>query len=249
MAAPKQLRVRMEALERELAELKGMRLLVGGLAHDFNNLLTAISGHASMVEAGSEEGSDSAESATAILKAAEHAAAIVAKLQGMSRRRQTKRVWVDLNEVVSEVTALLRPTTPDGIVIRQELRAKTAGTVADPDQMYQLVLNLALNGRDAMPEGGTLTFETAIDEGGSNVILEVRDTGKGVPEELRERIFEPFFTTRNDDGGTGLGLAVAAGIVKEHTGVIQVRTMPGEGSAFRVSLPLAAQRSRAATVG
>ena len=231
---------RIAQLEQQVAELKAMRLLVGGLAHDFNNLITAIQGHATLITAEVDAGGEAQESAGAILQASEHAAAIAKQLQNLVRRGPAKREPVDLHRTITEVVKLIRPGTNGNIRIAQRLDAATPVTLADPEQMHQMLLNLALNARESMPEGGLLTFET-VDETGSGsacLVLTVRDTGCGIPEADRNRIFEPFFTTRN--GGTGLGLAVVAGIVRKHQGDIRVESSARDGSSFQIRLPLAA---------
>ena len=232
-------------LDRQLRELKARSLLAGTLAHDFNNLLTTIGGHAALLEAGAEPGSDVRESAVAILRAVEHGGAIARKLAGLSRPRREAEVAVDLNSTVAEVAALLRPISGKTIEIREELLAPEASTIADPGEMHQLVLNLALNARESMPEGGRLTIETRLE--GPHVVLTVRDTGAGIDPEVRDHIFEPFVSTKNGDCATGLGLSAVAGIVERNGGFVRVESQPGEGSTFRVYLPLASrQRARGA---
>jgi len=239
-------------LQRQEAELKALRLLVGGLAHDFNNLLTAISGHASLLEAAAAPGTDTHESATAILKAAEHAAAIAGKLQGLARRGGGHKVPVDLHEIIGEITRLLRPTTNGNIRIVERLEAPRAVTLGDPEQLYQVILNLALNARESMPQGGTLTFATWKEEPapGQNqaprLVVAVTDTGCGIPAADRERIFEPYYTARKPAAGSGLGLTVVAGIVSKHQGRVEVESEEGRGSVFRVYLPLLDRRAAVA---
>lgn len=244
MSAPHQSLARddqVAALEQEVSELRALRLLVGGLAHDFNNLLTAIAGHAALLEAEHAPGGEVHESASAILKAAEHASAIAAKLQDIARRGKLRREPVDLHEVVTEVVTLLRPTTDRRIAVRYRFRAPSARLIGDPELIHQLVLNLTLNAREAMPDGGELVFETGLTHGapgrGGVLVLSVRDTGRGISAEDRERIFDPFFTTRGSGQGTGLGLTVVAGIVKKHQGRIEVESVEGRGSTFQVCLP------------
>ena len=238
---------RLADLERQLAEIKSLNLLIGGLVHDFNNVLTAIAGHASLLEEEAVPGSEFQESAAAIRKAADHAAALAENLRGLSRLAPSRRQPVDLHATIQEVTALLKPSANGRIFIEQQLRAPAAVTLADPEEMFQLVLNLALNATQAMPAGGVLTFETEILDGedraagvdGSEtpwVVLTVRDTGRGIPAAIRDRIFEPFFTTRKNGGGTGLGLSVVARIVNSLHGHIAVESKEGAGSAFRVSV-------------
>ena len=157
---------RISELERQLAEWETVRLLVGGLAHDFNNLLTAIAGHASLLRGEARPGEEAHESATAILKATERAAAIAERLLGIARGGEMRKVAVNLHETIAEVSALLGPAAGGGIRIQQNLRAPAAMTLGDPDQIHQLILNLALNARDAMPEGGLLRFATEVSEPG-----------------------------------------------------------------------------------
>ena len=231
---------------------------MGGLAHDFNNLLTAIAGHASLLEAEATPGSEIHESATAILKAAEHASAIAEKLQGIARRGGEETVPVDLHEIIAEVSTLLGPTTNGNIRIVEKLEAPSALTLGDPGQLYQMILNLALNAREAMPDGGSLTFETRVCEtvpgpDGEQaagielprLMVAVVDTGSGMSEVDRKRIFKPYYTTRESDAGSGLGLTVVVGIVRKHHGRIDVESEEGRGSAFRVYLPLLRTRTAA----
>ncbi len=231
---------RLKELEREIAELKAVELLVGGLAHDFNNLLTAIAGHAALLEADAEPGSETAESTTAIRKATEHAAVIVGRLQDITHRGSIRREPVDLHETIGEVSALLKPMLNGNIRIEQDLVASGARTLGDPVQMHQLIVNLALNAADSMPDGGSLVFRTSLDQESDppQVVVAITDTGCGIPEENRERIFEPFFTTRESGKGTGLGLAVVSRIVKQHSGRIEVESGMGTGTTFRVYFPL-----------
>jgi signal transduction histidine kinase len=237
---------RIVLLERQVAELQAMRLLVGGLAHDFNNLITAIQGHASLITTESAA-AEVRESADVILQASEHATAIAKQLQSLVRKGPTKRERVDLHQTISEVATLIKPGTGGKIQIAQELNSASPITLADPEQMHQMLLNLALNARESMPEGGTLTFGT-VDEPGTasnRLVVSVRDTGCGIPKADHERIFEPFFTTGST--GTGLGLAVVAGIVRKHHGEIAVESSEGRGSCFQIRLPQAGAPPQAAT--
>jgi len=232
-------------IERRLAELETVRLLLSGLAHDFNNLLTAIAGHASLLETADQPGDEVRESAAAILKATERASAIAEKLLGITRRGDARRAPADLHETIDEVAALLGPAAGSRIRICRNLKASASNTLADPNQMHQLILNLALNACEAMPDGGLLTFETDVmdvkREDVPYLIVTVKDTGRGIPREIQGRIFEPYFTTREGAKGTGLGLTIASQIVKKHNGFIRLESEPGHGSAFRVYLPLLAQ--------
>lgn len=248
---------RLADLERQVAELKSLNLLIGGLVHDFNNLLTAIAGHASLLEEEAVPGSEFQESAVAIRKAADHAAALAENLRSISRLAPSRRQPVDLHATIQEVAALLKPSANGKIFIEQKLRAPSAVTLADPEEMFQLVLNLALNATQAMPSGGALTFETEILDKEDRaagvdaaeaewVVLTVRDTGRGIPAAIQGRIFEPFFTTRNDGGGTGLGLSVVSRIVNSLHGHIGVESEEGAGSAFRIYVHSFRQEAAAA---
>ncbi len=227
--------------ERDAAEFAALRLLVGSLAHDFNNLLTTIAGHASLIEAEADPGSEVQESARAVVQAAERASRLVRELRHLVRPTPSEQRRVDLHEVISEVVDLIRPLAHNKVSIHLDLRAPAAVVKADPEQMHQMLLNLLLNARDAMPDGGVLTVETAADEASGRLAITVRDTGCGIASEDLSRIFEPFFTTRRAQGGTGLGLAIVARIVKKHGGTVSVESTPGRGSAFRVSLPFPEQ--------
>ncbi len=224
---------RVAALEHQAVDSKAIRLLVGGLAHDFNNLLTAIAGHAAWIESQSVPGSEARESATAILKAAQRAAAIAEKLQGLARKGGQRREPVNLHLTIAEVVSLLRPITNGHIQIEERLDAPCEEVQADPEQMHELFLNLALNARESMPDGGKLTFATTVDEcaGAPHLVVSVRDTGVGIPEADRDRIFEPFFSAGKPDG-TGLGLTMVAGIVRQHHGRIRLDSELGCGSTF-----------------
>ncbi len=227
-------------VDGQVTELKALRLLVGGLAHDFNNLLTAIQGHATLLAAEMDHGGEASESVQAIYQASDRAAAIARQLQNLSRRGPIRQERVDVHQTISEVVRLLQRSVDDRIGFLQDLQAPYAVTMGDPEQIYQMLLNLALNARDSMPDGGTIWIGTSTESKPSGgLLISVRDSGCGIPEEIRERIFEPYFTTRPD--GTGLGLAVVSGIVRKHRGEIQVDSVPGGGSTFRVRLPLAAR--------
>jgi len=237
VAVSDDLREKSAGLECNAGEADGGCPLIGGLTHDFNNLLTAIGGHAALIEAEAEPGSETAESAAAILKATVHASAIAERLGNLARPKESKKVMVDLNTTVADVAALLRMTTSPAIEMRHELLAPAAVTLANPAQMHQLVLNLVLNAREAMPDGGLLTMETGQES--SHAVLTVRDTGQGIAPEIRDHIFEPYVSTRRNREGSGMGLAVVAGIVERHGGTIHVESEPGSGTAIHIRLPRA----------
>jgi PAS domain S-box-containing protein len=227
--------------------------LAGGIAHDFNNVLTAIVGYGEMlglrVAADPKAMSDLGE----ILRSADRASLLTRQLLTFARRQVIAPVNLDLNEVVAGLLKLLRKVTREDIEIRTRLAEGLPTIRADQGQVEQVLMNLTLNGRDAMPGGGQLVVETEdarLDEefvkqhpymkAGRYAVLSVSDTGTGMDERTRERIFEPFFTTKEPDKGTGLGLAVVYGIVKQHNGFIHVYSEPGKGSRFRIYFPAVA---------
>jgi two-component system cell cycle sensor histidine kinase/response regulator CckA len=231
----------------ESGRLETVGRLAGGVAHDFNNLLTAI-----LVGAGAMRTAGMPEAAVADLAlvedAARRGAALVRQLLAFARQQQLQPRVLALNEAVMAIVPLLRRLL--GQEARLELALETPGrwVKADPTQLDQVILNLAVNARDAMPQGGTLRIATGHrvvlrpdGEGtlppGRWVVLEVGDTGAGIPLEVLPRLFEPFFTTRLDKGGTGLGLATVQGIVAQSGGHITVESRVGEGTVFRIHLP------------
>ena len=240
---------------RQAQKMESIGRLAGGIAHDFNNLLTAISGYAELIlmdfDAGAVPSRDSAEQ---IARAAGRAASLTAQLLAFSRKQVLRPQVIDLNVVVGGMATMVARMLGEDVILTTELDPGTASTLADPTQVEQVVLNLALNARDAMPDGGSLVIRTAPFElgehderphpdlePGSYVTLSVCDTGVGIEPELIETVFEPFFTTKAVGEGTGLGLATVHGIVSQSGGVIWVESTPGEGTTFTVCLPLAPQ--------
>jgi two-component system cell cycle sensor histidine kinase/response regulator CckA len=229
---------RAEEAQRQSQKLEAIGLLAGGVAHDFNNLLVGILGYADVLAEEAAPGSVQAEAARTISQAAQRAAALTRQLLAVARLGRHPQQPVDLHEVVREVAALLERTLDKSIRLGVRLDAAGHSVRGDASQLQQVILNLAVNARDAMPEGGTLEIATAEDAGGGRrVLLVVSDTGVGIPKEHLERIFEPFFTTKDEGHGTGLGLATAYGIVKAHGGTLRVASDVGVGSRFTVSLP------------
>jgi signal transduction histidine kinase len=236
---------------RQAQKMESIGRLAGGIAHDFNNLLTAISGYAELMlmdfDAHAVPTRDSAEQ---IVRAAGRAASLTGQLLAFSRKQVLRPQVIDLNEVVGRMAAMLARMLGEDVVLSTALDSELGATLADPTQIEQVVLNLALNARDAMPAGGNLVIRTAPFElgehddrphpdlePGSYVTLAVCDTGIGMEPELIETIFEPFFTTKAVGEGTGLGLATVHGIVSQSGGVIYVESAPGEGTTFTVCLP------------
>lgn len=244
-------RKRLEAELLRAQRLDSIGRLAGGIAHDFNNLLTAIMSYADIALSRLPEGHPATEDIQRILDAADRAAKLVRHLLAFGRRQTLTPQMIDLNHLLHHVAPLL-----ERLIGKQvELRIKTAPDLkkvkADPVQIEQVVLNLAVNARDAMPDGGALTVETknvTLDAAavqttpdlspGEYVMLSVSDTGTGIPPEHLEHLFEPFFTTKGDQG-TGLGLAVVYGVVKQSGGHITVESAPGRGTTFRIYLPAA----------
>lgn len=231
-------------LEEELAQsrkLETLGLMAGGVAHDFNNLLTVISGYSEYLLSCLPADTAAREIVGDIRHAAERAASLTRQLLSFSHRHLVTPRAIDVNETVAATEKMLRRIIGEDIALRCE-RDDEAGSVwADPTQVEQVILNLALNARDAMPTGGTLTIATARGEreGVRGAYLSVTDTGVGMNAEIRSRVFEPFFTTKAAGIGTGLGLATVHGIVGQCKGHIDVRSEPGAGSRFTVFFPAA----------
>lgn len=235
---------------RQAAKMEAIGQLAGGVAHDFNNILTVIHGHASLLLGGATVSEESSRSATEIAKAAERAAALTRQLLMFSRRQVMQLQRLDLNEVVGNMTRMLGRILGEDIALQVHYSNQPLCVEGDPGMMEQVLMNLAVNARDAMPKGGVLVIRlsrrqlTAADlvkhpdvPPGSYVCLSVMDTGCGIPPEHLRRIFEPFFTTKEVGKGTGLGLATVYGIVKQHRGWIEVESEFGKSATFRVYVP------------
>jgi PAS domain S-box-containing protein len=241
------------ALEEQLRQsqkLEGIGLLAGGVAHDFNNILTGILGYANMLEPDAAPGSTMQEGLHVIQQAAERAAELTRQLLSFARRGKRQNTTVDLHSTILEVVSLLTRTVNKNISVTERFDTDQATVLGDPGQLQQVALNLAINGRDAMPQGGTLTFRTwrqSFDgeqllahpgaKPGMFVALSVADTGVGIERRNLRRIFEPFFTTKDAGKGTGMGLAMVYGIVKAHQGFIDVKSEIGKGATFTAYLP------------
>jgi signal transduction histidine kinase/CheY-like chemotaxis protein len=245
-------RRRLEEELRQSQKMEAVGRLAGGVAHDFNNLLTAISGYSELLMARHREDDRDHRDAEQIKRAAARAAQLTAQLLAFSRRQVLQPQVFRFDEAVGEMQELLGRLIPESVAVRTALAAGQAHVRADRTQIEQVVVNLAVNARDAMPGGGTLTIETTVVElpdptlpeaelpPGSYALLTVADTGEGMDAGTREQVFEPFFTTKPLGDGTGLGLATVYGTVKQSGGDIVVSSAVGSGTTFRVFLPLAA---------
>ena len=230
----------LESQFRQSQKMEAVGLLAGGIAHDFNNLLTAIGGYAELLLERLDAGDPRREQAEAVKRAGLRAAALTRQLLAFSRRQVLQPRVVDLNELVGDMEPLLRRVVGEDVEIVVK-RAPGLGAVrVDASQVEQVLMNLVVNARDAMPDGGRLTIRTenVVIDAGSHVALGVSDTGVGMDEAVRSRIFEPFFTTKPLGKGTGLGLSTAYGIVEQSGGHIEVESTVGSGTTFRVLLPL-----------
>ncbi len=232
---------------RHAQKLEGVGRLAGGIAHDFNNVLTTIRACAQLLLIDLPEGSPWREDVAEIDRAGARAAALTRQLLAFSRHQVLHPEILDLNAVVRASAWMLRLALGERVDLEMRL-CDSAQVEADRSQVEQLLMNLAVNARDAMPGGGTLTVETrAADRAvaglrpGPHVALRVADTGTGIPEEVRQRIFEPFFTTKARGKGTGLGLATVYGIVQQSGGTIQVESEPGRGTTFTIRFPFRPQ--------
>jgi two-component system cell cycle sensor histidine kinase/response regulator CckA len=244
-------RQHMEEALLQAQKMESIGRLAGGIAHDFNNMLTAVSGFAQLLLMDLDEESPQHASAEAIRRAADQAAALTQQLLAFSRRQMLQPAVLDPDEVVAAMEPMLRRLIGENIDLNFKLRAAPGRLRADPVQVEQIILNLVLNSRDAMPDGGHLEIETAqasfdgayVSEHfavspGRYVMIAVSDTGVGMDRETRAHIFEPFFTTKEPGKGTGLGLATTYGIVRQSGGHIWLYSEPGEGTTFKAYFPL-----------
>jgi signal transduction histidine kinase/CheY-like chemotaxis protein len=243
-------RLLLEEQLRHSQKMEAVGRLAGGIAHDFNNLLTAIIGYTEIVLHGLDPKDDRRADAEEIARAAMRAADLTRQMLAFSRRQVLQPKIIDLNKALTKVEPMLRRMIGEDIVMTVNGRAANAFVRVDPGQVEQVVMNLVVNARDAMPQGGRLNVETGsalLDEAavadmpdaqpGDYVVLSVSDTGVGMPPEVRARIFEPYFTTKDVGKGTGLGLSTAYGIVRQSDGHIVVASEPGSGTTFRIFLP------------
>ena len=231
---------------RQAQKMEALGLLTGGVAHDFNNLLTIINGYSQIILGKLGENDPNRHFAEQIVKAAERAGELTSRLLQFSRRRVPQSKVIDLNQVVNSLGTMMRRLLGEEIELQLNLASDLGSVNADVGRIEQVLLNLAVNSRDAMPQGGTLTIETAnvvVDKPigtvkpGPYVMVTVTDTGIGMDPGTQAHIFEPFFTTKRAGSGTGLGLYTVAGIVKQSGGAVRVASQLGKGTSFRVYLP------------
>jgi PAS domain S-box-containing protein len=223
---------------RQAQKMEAVGQLAGGVAHDFNNLLTVITGYGEIARRHIGAGPGAGELGE-IQRAAERASELTRQLLAFARRQVLAPVLLDLNEVAGDLVPMLGRLIGEDIEIAMVAGADLPPVLADRAQLEQVIINLAINARDAMPDGGTLAIGTGMT--GSEVRLTVSDTGTGIGPVVLERIFEPFFTTKEVGVGTGLGLATVHGIVNQSGGRVEVTSDPGLGSTFTVFLPAAAR--------
>ena len=245
---------RLERQLRQAQRLEAMGTLAGGIAHDFNNILGAILGYGEMALRDAPKGSRLRRDVDSIITAGERGRALVERILVFSRSGVGERVAVHVERIVDEALDLLAASLPEGVAVERRLRAGRAAVLGDPTQVHQVLMNLAMNAVQAMPSGGRLRVSLEVLRrdaprvatvgtlaAGEYVVLEVADSGTGIPPEILERIFDPFFTTKEVGVGTGLGLSLVHGIVTELGGAIDVASTVGEGSVFSVYLPRAGE--------
>jgi PAS domain S-box-containing protein len=243
-------RRQLEEQLRQAQKMESVGMLAGGVAHDFNNLLTIISGYSQLIMHALQPGDPNHYAAEQILKAGERAATLTQQLLAFSRRQVLQPRVLDLNKLVTALSTMLRRLIGEDIDLQLVLRPDLGMVSADPGQIEQVLMNLVVNARDAMPKGGTLTIETAnveLDESYSGHHLAVKpgpyaqiavsDNGGGMDEATQARLFEPFFTTKGVGRGTGLGLSTVLGIVKQSGGNLDVYSVPDRGTSVKVYLP------------
>jgi two-component system, cell cycle sensor histidine kinase and response regulator CckA len=251
---------RLEVQLRQSQKMEAIGQLAGGIAHDFNNLLSVILGYSDLVLAGLGTGGPR-RAVEEIRRAGQRAAALVGQLLAFSRRQTLAPAVVDLNAVVAGLQTMLGRLLGEDVELGTRLRAVPGRVMVDSGQLEQVIVNLAVNSRDAMPEGGILLLETADVEldasyasahpeasAGRHVLLTVSDTGSGMDAATRARIFEPFFTTKEPGRGTGLGLSTVYGIVHQHGGHVEVYSEPDHGTTFKIYLPSTALPAAAAAL-
>jgi len=235
---------------RQMQKLDSIGHLAAGIAHDFNNVLVVVQGHADYLLKTEDLSPRVNDSIKEIALAGERAAKLTRQLMAFSRKQVMQIQTVDLNQVISNFSKMLESALGKQVALTYELFLSSASVRADAGMIEQVLMNLAVNARDAMREGGELRIKTVVVEldaksvkrmpgalKGQYVCLSMMDNGCGIPDEILPRIFEPFFTTKEKERGTGLGLAIVCGIVKQHGGWVEVNSKPGQGTTFEIYLP------------
>jgi hypothetical protein len=243
-------KARIEDQLRQAQKLESVGRLAGGVAHDFNNLLTVINGYSRLLLGSVKEGDPLRDGLEEIRKAGERAAGLTQQLLAFSRKQMLQPRVLDLNRVVEEMRPMLARLMGEDVELCVKLQAEATTICADPHQLEQALMNLAVNSRDAMPDGGKFSIETGFVEWGESdvelrpgahagpyVMLAVSDTGVGMNEETRGHMFEPFFTTKGVGKGTGLGLSTIHGIVEQSGGYVEAESEPGLGTTFKIYMP------------
>lgn len=243
-------KVSLEENLRQIQKMEALGQLAGGIAHDFNNILTVILSQAAWAERADSTAEEKAEALSDIREAGRRAANLTRQLLVFSRRESAKRMAIELNEVIAGIAKMIQRLIGENILLRITPCPGSSRVLADAGMLEQVLVNMAVNARDAMPSGGTLAISTSLvtlsDEeklrhpkavSGDYFCIEVADTGTGMPPEVLDKLFSPFFTTKPAGRGTGLGLTTSLGIIQQHNGWINVESTPGEGSIFRVLLP------------
>jgi two-component system cell cycle sensor histidine kinase/response regulator CckA len=237
-------RQRLQSQFIQAQKMEAVGRLAGGVAHDFNNLLTIISGYCELLMMSDIPAGDKRrESIATIRDAGERAARLTQQLLAFSRKSIIEPKLIDLNALVADSAKLLRRLIGEDIILAVVTAPRPIPIKVDPGQLEQVIMNLVVNARDAMPTGGRLTIETSTVESGEGAAsqlarLAVRDTGHGMSDEVKEKIFEPFFTTKGVGMGTGLGLAVVHGVVTQSGGHVVIQSEVGVGTTFQILLPL-----------
>jgi two-component system, cell cycle sensor histidine kinase and response regulator CckA len=243
-------RKRLEQQLIQAQKMEGLGTLAGGIAHDFNNILAIILGYTNKLESSHSKPNEFPGAIKIIKEAVERGAALVQQLLTSARQTEARFSSVDLNALVRELESMLQATFPKTISFNLKLAPDLPVITADKSQLHQVLLNLCVNARDAMPNGGTLTLVTSITPGtdltemfsgvtaDSYACIRVRDTGIGMTRQVKSHIFEPFFSTKERGKGTGLGLSVVYGVINNHRGFVQVESEPGAGTSFIVYLPV-----------
>lgn len=237
---------------RQAQKMESLGTLAGGIAHDFNNIISIIRGFTELSLSLCATDPQMSRYLGCVHSAAVRASSLVSQILAFSRKSEVSYRVVQINEQVRELIGLLTETFPRNIELKYSVDESIESFAADPDQIRQVLMNLCVNARDAMQEGGTLTLSTdrlngqqlnhlKADQSQDYARISVQDTGSGMTPEVRAHIFEPFYTTKHDHGGTGLGLSVVYGIVANHQGVIDLETTPGAGTTFHIYIPLKAR--------